>query len=89
MKAVKGWRVDQIYSSSLFDLPSTRPPEMDGPLAERKKLLTKPSLTKADKAKLKTIEAKLGELPTGANLEDSEAMQFIRRAAKNMKSSRE
>ena len=88
MKAVEGWRVDQVLSSDLFDIPSLRPPEMDDMLAERKRLLTKSKLTKADKTKLKKIDAKVRNRPAGTSLEDSEVMQLIRRAARNMKSSR-
>ncbi|MBT5036881.1 MAG: AAA family ATPase, partial [Rhodospirillaceae bacterium] len=89
MKAVRGWRVDQVLSSDLFDIPSLRPPEFDDLLAERKRLLTKPKLTESDKTKLKKIDADLGNLPAGASIEDSDAMQLIRRAAQNIKSSGE
>jgi predicted ATP-binding protein involved in virulence len=62
---IKGWRVDQILTSDLFGLPTARPPEYDAILAEQKKILSKPKLTKADQKRLKEIEAKIDALPYG------------------------
>ena len=33
-EAIRGWRVDQILTSDLFDLPTARPPEFDAMLAQ-------------------------------------------------------
>lgn len=85
IKAVRGWRVDQLLTSDLFGLETARPPEFDELLKERKKILTKGRLTKRDTEKLQALNARMGELPAGDNLEDSEAMDIIRRAAKRIK----
>jgi len=85
VKAIRGWRVDQILTSDLFGLESARPPEMDRLLAERTKILSKSKLTKRDREKLQEIEAQLGALPTGETPEEIEAMDVIRRAAERLK----
>ncbi|MFN2456253.1 MAG: AAA family ATPase [Pyrinomonadaceae bacterium] len=85
VKAIQGWRVDQVLTSDLFGLESARPPQLDKLLAERTKILSKARLTKRDKEKLERIEAEIGELPTGETPEDIEAMDVIRRAAARLK----
>ncbi len=82
---IRGWRVDQLLTSDLFGLESARPPEYDALLADRKKLLTKSRLTKKDKEKLRTLEARMSELPSGESPGDIEAMDIIRRAASGIK----
>ncbi|MCH8999370.1 MAG: AAA family ATPase, partial [Proteobacteria bacterium] len=84
-KAIRGWRIDQVLTSDLFGLETARPPELDEVLRERKKLLTKGRMTAADKKKLTAIEAQIGSLPTGETVEDIEAMDIIRRAARRLK----
>jgi len=85
VKAIRGWRVDQMLTSDLFGLESARPPEMDELLAERTKILSKGRLTKKDKERLEEIEARIGSLPTGETPEEIEAMDVIRRAAERLK----
>lgn len=84
-ETIRGWRVDQVLTSDLFDLETARPPQVEGALAERKKLLSKTRLTKKDKARLAELEKRIGELPTGETPEDIEAMDIIRRAASELK----
>jgi energy-coupling factor transporter ATP-binding protein EcfA2 len=83
--AVRTWRVDQILTSDLFGLPSARPPALDALLAERRKILTKPRLSAAERRELERIEQELGELPTGETPEQMEAMDIIQRAARSLK----
>src|SRR2546421_4045788 len=64
VKAIHGWRVDQILTSDLFGLESARPPQLDALLVERTKLLSKSRLTKKDRARLKGLEEEIGSLPT-------------------------
>jgi predicted ATP-binding protein involved in virulence len=85
VKAIHGWRVDQILTSDLFGLESARPPEFDNLLSERTKILSKARLTKKDRARLEQIEESIGSLPTGETPEDMEAMDVIRRAAERLK----
>ncbi|MDT7603691.1 MAG: hypothetical protein QOF61_1688 [Acidobacteriota bacterium] len=85
VKAIHGWRVDQILTSDLFGLESARPPQFDVPLEERARLLSKKRLTKKDRARLAELEEEIGALPTGETPEDMEAMDIIRRAATRLK----
>jgi predicted ATPase len=86
-KAVSGWRVDQILTSDLFDLPSARPPHLDDLFARRERILTKARLTQKDKQELKAINAEIGELPSGETPEAMEAMDIIRAAGRLERSS--
>lgn len=85
VKAIKGWRVDQVLTSDLFGLESARPPQMEDALKERTRLLSKTRLTDRDKARLSELEAEIGSLPTGETPQDIEAMDIIRRAAQLLK----
>lgn len=82
---VRGWRIDQVLTSDLFGLESARPQQLDAPLAERAKLLSKGTLSDADRRRLAELEKEIGELPTGETPEDIEAMDIIRRAAAELK----
>ena len=81
VERIKNWRVDQILTSELFGLESARPPQISPALEERKKILAKSRLTKADEKRLAALEAEIGDLPTGETPEDLQAMDIIRRAA--------
>jgi predicted ATP-binding protein involved in virulence len=83
-QTIKGWRVDQILTSDLFGLESSRPPQYDDLLEERKKILSKARLTKRDKQRLNELEHKM-PLPTGETPQDIAAMDIIRRAAERLK----
>jgi predicted ATP-binding protein involved in virulence len=85
IKAIRGWRVDQVLTSDLFGLESARPPQNDAALKERTRLLSKTRLTAKDKIRLQELEAEIGSLPTGETPQDLEAMDIIRRAAELLK----
>ena len=77
VKAVHGWRVDQVLTSDLFGLPSARPPQLDELMRRREAILTKPKLSPADERELAKIEAKIGELPVGETTEQQKILQTI------------
>ncbi len=62
---IRNWRVDQILTSDLFGLPTTRPQWMEPVLEERQSLLTKSKLTPADRRRVAELEEKIGDLPVG------------------------
>lgn len=80
-RSVQGWRVDQLLTSDLFDLPSARPARYDDLLAERRGLLEKRRLTAKDKARLSILEDQMKELPSGDHPDDADALRIIREAA--------
>jgi predicted ATP-binding protein involved in virulence len=84
-RSVRKWRVDQILTSELFDVPSARAPELDAWIQERDEILARPALTDQDERRLAELRDKLGALPYGDTPEDIEAMEVIRRAAKALK----
>lgn len=86
LEIIENWRVDQVLTS-VFEIPSARPPQIEKLLAERQEILSKPKISKADKAKLKELEEKIGALPTAENQDDIKAMDIIRRAAKLLEKS--
>ncbi|WP_460585835.1 AAA family ATPase [Hymenobacter arcticus] len=65
LEDVRGWRVDQILSSELFDSTPARSPATEEKLARRRTLLAKKKLTKADKEALAQLNAELPPLPFG------------------------
>jgi predicted ATP-binding protein involved in virulence len=85
LRSVRKWRVDQILTSELFDLPSARAAELDALIRERDEILAKPQLDVADERRLAEIRTQLEGLPHGDTPEDIEAMEVIRRAAKALK----
>lgn len=82
---VKGWRIDQLLTSDLFDLPSARSSHYENLLTQRRQILSQAQLTAADQAKLTELESQIGELPTAETREDMDAMSIIRRAAELLK----
>jgi predicted ATP-binding protein involved in virulence len=80
-EVIENWRVEQVLTS-VFELPSTLPADIE-PLVERRRtILAKSSLTKKDKQELKELEAKIGSIPTAESAADIQAMDIIRKAAK-------
>jgi AAA15 family ATPase/GTPase len=84
VEAVKNWRTDQILTSDLFDLPTTRPKEIEPFLEERQKILSKAKLTKKDEKRLEELEGKIGFVPVMENPKYDEAMDIILRAAEKL-----
>jgi energy-coupling factor transporter ATP-binding protein EcfA2 len=82
--AIRGWRVDQILTSELFDLPTARPAEFDRDLKRRTELLSKARLTKADRKELTEIDSRLGQLPAGETADQSREILDLVRQTHNL-----
>jgi energy-coupling factor transporter ATP-binding protein EcfA2 len=82
--SIKGWSLDQIISSDLFENLGTRDPDTEELLKQRKAILTKPNLSKEDTDDLHKIDEKIGVLGFGENAEQNKAMEIIERAAKKL-----
>lgn len=80
-EVIDNWRVEQILTS-VFELPTSHPVDIEPFIQRRREILAKPSLTKQDEQDLKELEAKIGVLPTAETSEDIRAMDIIRKAAK-------
>ena len=81
VEAVRGWRADQILTSDLFDLPSTRDTHIERLEKHRREILSKAKLTKADEKKAKELTAELDSLRVMEDSDEDKAMDIIRRAA--------
>jgi predicted ATP-binding protein involved in virulence len=77
---IQNWRVDQVLTS-VFELPTSRPPQIESALHRREEILSKAHLTAEDEAELSALAQKIGSLPTADSIEDIKAMDIIRRAA--------
>lgn len=82
---VRQWRIDQILTSDLFGMESSRNLEIQKWLEERKKLLQKKELTSKERERLDYLNSKAHNLPTADNPSDIEAMDIIRSAADYLK----
>lgn len=82
---VRSWRVDQILTSGLFDVPYSRDKQTESLFKEKEELLDKQSLSKGEQTRLKYLNQQLSKLPIAPNPEDQEAMDLIRKAASILK----
>jgi energy-coupling factor transporter ATP-binding protein EcfA2 len=85
VEAIKGWRIDQVLTSDLFGLESSRPPSVVDDLAERRKLLGKNTLTDEEAARLKILDDGAMSLPIPGSAFEQEALKLIAEAAAKLK----
>ena len=78
---IKNWRVDQVLTS-VFELPTSLPADIEPLMERRAKLLSKSKLTAKDERELKKLEDQIGTIPTAESRDDIRAMDIIRQAAK-------
>lgn len=84
---IRGWRVDQILTSELFGVTSTRSIEVEALVNDRRSILDKQKKTKKDREELNRLDEKLSELPTLESKEDEKMMKLIRDAYQVIKTS--
>lgn len=77
---VMGWRADQILSSELFDEVPLRSDTVQAVVNERTRLLSKPKLAAAEKARLKELDAQVNALPVGSTAKDRAVTQQLKAA---------
>lgn len=82
IEAVRGWRTDQLLTSDLFGLESSRDVDIERLEKEQRRILSKAKLTKADEKRAREIAAELNSLRVMENPEDDKAMEIIRDAAR-------
>jgi energy-coupling factor transporter ATP-binding protein EcfA2 len=58
------WRLDQIVTSELFDVPTARGPEFDELIARKDALLAQDELLDEEREELESIDRRLGEVPS-------------------------
>ena len=82
---IKNWRIDQILTSDLFGLSSSRSVDSEKLLGKRRKLLLKKKLTSLEKKELDSLEESIGYMPVAETPEYIKAMQLIEKASKTLK----
>ena len=82
---IRGWRLDQVITSDLFELGSARPREFEKLLNRRRVLAEKGELSNAEKRELEKLDEQASSIPTSESSADHDAMQIIRRAAAALK----
>lgn len=85
IESVKGWRVDQILTSDLFELPSSKSVQMENLRNEKINLLMNDSLTTKNKERLREIDEELESTPIFSNRESIDAETLIKKAAQLLK----
>jgi hypothetical protein len=78
---VRNWRLDQILTSELFGLDSARAKNVTDMRNERDTLLAKKRHSKADKARLTTLEQSIGFVPHGDDGAEIQAETIIHQLA--------
>ena len=85
LKAIDGWRVDQILTSEFFGLKTARGVEYEELLKERERIISKSKLLAKDRKKLADIAEKMAEYPIGETTDEIENRQIIKNAANFLK----
>jgi predicted ATP-binding protein involved in virulence len=78
---VRNWRIDQVLTSDLFGLETSRRPDVQKMMDSRKKILSMPRITDADKTKLHTIEKQLGAIPEYDTMIERQAYSAVDKVA--------
>jgi predicted ATP-binding protein involved in virulence len=82
---VKGWRIDQILISDLFDTGSSQSKEIEEIRTEKINILLKNDLTPTDKKRLDFINEKLNSYPIFSSKDAINAEELIKKAAELLK----
>ncbi|HEX8675200.1 MAG TPA: AAA family ATPase, partial [Longimicrobium sp.] len=87
-EVVRSWRVDQILTSELFEVPRARNKQTELLFARRDLLVDNLNRSAAEEAELRAIRAQIADLPTAPDPEAQEAMAFVRETAALIKKHR-
>jgi energy-coupling factor transporter ATP-binding protein EcfA2 len=76
-EGLDGWRVDQILTSELFGLESSRGLKYDKLIQQRSALMSKIRLSNEEKIELEKIDEELSGLPSGDNPQDMRSREIV------------
>lgn len=82
---VKGWRIDQILTSDLFELSSSKSVSYEEMRNEKTRILLKDKLTDSDNETLEFLNKKLNIIPVFSSKEGIDAEELIKKAAEILK----
>lgn len=80
MESVRNWRIDQILTSELFDIP-VRNAEVEMKLERRRELISQDQLTPEETSELQSLNTFADNLPYAESELDIKARAIIRKAA--------
>jgi hypothetical protein len=83
-ETVRGWRLDQLITSDLFDNLAARDADTQSLIDRRRAILAKSALTREDETLLHELDQRIGPLPIGDTPEEIRAVEVIERAAKKL-----
>ena len=83
---VKNWRLDQVLTSDLFGVQSSRPGNIEKSMERRTTLVQKDKLTESEQNELNKLDDLVESLPTAESATDQAAMDLIRKIANNLSS---
>jgi hypothetical protein len=86
VEAIKGWRIDQVLTSDLFGLDSSRPPSFAKSLEERTGLLKKDKLSQPEQVRLNELNDIAMGLPTEDQDWEGRAKRALALASDELKS---
>lgn len=84
-ESVKGWRIDQILTSDLFEVSSSQSIDIEKIRDEKINILLKNELSDSDKKRLEIINKELNSNPVFSNKEAIDAENLIKKAAELLK----
>ena len=79
---VKTWRLDQVLTSDLFGVQSSRPVHIEESMERRTRLVQQDELTEEEQNELKELDALVESLHTAELATDQAAMDLVRKIAK-------
>ncbi len=78
---IRNWRIDQVLTSDLFGLETSRRPDVQKMMDDRKSILSKNKISVVDKTRLNKIEQNLGEIPEYETKVEKQAYSAIDKVA--------
>lgn len=78
---VRNWRIDQVLTSDLFGLSTSRRPDVQKMMDDRKSILSKQIISVKEKITLNKIEQNLGEIPEYETKVEKQAYSAIDKVA--------
>ncbi|MCC9062458.1 AAA family ATPase [Flavobacterium piscisymbiosum] len=84
-ESVKGWRIDQILTSDLFEVSSSKSIDFEEIRNEKTSILLKNELSDSDKKRLNFLNQKLNDTPVFSSKEAIDAEELIKKAAELLK----
>jgi len=87
--AIRDWRLDQVSTSRLIGLESSRSHEVEKLQKRRRELVLKGRLSVGESTELADLDHRILGLPTAESFADQKTMDIIRQAAERLRASRD